>query len=200
MNVLSDDFLIRSFNISREIIATLRKYQQLVLSWNGKFNLISKNSIANFWLRHIIDSLQLLTYIKERDITLVDIGSGAGLPGIVLSIAGVKAVTLIEANAKKAAFLWQASKLSNNKVAVNNSRIENEQLSCDILTSRAFGDLSTIFEYTKNIQVKDKYLLLKSANYQQEFEMARRNWLFDYKIHPSITLNKSKIIEISNLR
>jgi 16S rRNA (guanine527-N7)-methyltransferase len=199
MDTLSDDYLITSFNISREIIETLRNYQKLVLTWNSKFNLISKNSIENFWVRHIIDSLQLLKFISDKDIILVDIGSGAGFPGIVLSIAGVKTVTLIESNAKKAAFLLQAARLSGNKVEVNNRRIENERLSCDILTTRAFGDLSAIFEYTKNIQVKDKYLLLKSGNYEQEFEIARKNWLFDYKIHKSITLNESKILEISNL-
>ncbi len=200
MNVLNDDYLAASFSISRETIEKLKNYQQLVLAWNNKFNLISKKSIENFWVRHIIDSLQLLKFIKNKNIILVDIGSGAGFPGIVLSIAGVKTVILIESDTKKSAFLLQAARLSENSIEVRNKRIEDEKLSCDILTARAFSDLNTIFKYTKNVDVKDKYLLLKSKNYQQEFDIARRNWLFDYKVHNSITLEESKVLEISNLK
>lgn len=200
MNVLNDDYLAASFSISRETIEKLKNYQQLVLAWNNKFNLISKKSIENFWVRHIIDSLQLLKFIKNKNIILVDIGSGAGFPGIVLSIAGVKTVILIESDTKKSAFLLQAARLSENNIEVRNKRIEDEKLSCDILTARAFSDLNTIFKYTKNVDVKDKYLLLKSKNYQQEFDIARSNWLFDYKVHNSITLEESKILEISNLK
>ncbi len=182
--------------VPREIIATLEKYQQLVLKWNDVINLVSKSTIQDFWVRHIVDSLQLLEFIPNRDIELIDVGSGAGLPGIVLSIAGVRNVTIIEADSRKCAFLLQAAALSSNKIVVINQRVEDVKLTCDILTSRAFANLNKIFSCTANIKVRDKYLLLKGENYQTELKEACDNWSFDYLEHESATAVKSKILEI----
>src|SRR5690606_9447814 len=125
---------------SRETLQRLKEYQALLLKWNKAINLISKSTEENCWERHILDSLQLLNYIQDKDIHLVDIGSGAGLPGIVLSIAGVRRVTIVESDQRKCSFLLQASKLSSNKIEIVNDRIENlKGLSCDILTARAFA-------------------------------------------------------------
>lgn len=186
-------------NIPRETIEALKKYQSLVLKWNKAINLVSCNTEIEFWTRHILDSLQLIKYIKNLNSHIVDIGSGAGLPGIVLSIAGVKNVTLIESDERKVAFLLQATKCSNNKINIINDRIENIVLECDILTSRAFASLEKIFAYTKNIVVKDKYLLLKGQGYQEEIDNVKKKWLFYHLTYDSMTSNNSKIIEISNL-
>jgi len=175
-------------DVSREVKKLLEQYQKLVLKWNHAINLISKNSSREFWLRHIVDSLQLLKYIDDKNISIIDVGSGAGLPGIVLSIAGVKEVTLIESDERKCMFLFQASKISPNKVKILNKRVEDVYLECDILTSRAFASLDKIFSYTKNIKVKNKYLLLKGENYLQEFKS-------ECKVHDSITSKKGKILE-----
>lgn len=196
---IADDDLIELFGVSREVITRLKKYQQLVFHWNNKFNLISASSTEKFWLRHIIDSLQLLKFIAGQNISLIDVGSGAGLPGVVLSIAGIKKVTLIESQTKKAAFLLQAAQLSDHKITIINQRAEAQILSCDILTARALGDLNTIFAQTKNIIVSTKYLLPKGHNYQLELTATAKNWRFDYIIHDSLTRTDSKILEISNL-
>lgn len=174
-------------NISRETIELLEQYQELVLKWNRTINLVSKESSKEFWLRHIVDSLQLLKYIDDQDISLIDVGSGAGLPGIVLSIAGIRDVTLIESDERKCTFLLQASKISPNKVTILNKRVEDVYLECDILTCRAFASLEKIFIYTKNIKIKDKYLLLKGENYLQELKI-------DCEVYDSITSQKGKIL------
>ncbi|MDD9335132.1 MAG: 16S rRNA (guanine(527)-N(7))-methyltransferase RsmG [Rickettsiaceae bacterium] len=186
-------------NISRETIDALEKYQSLTLKWNKTINLVSCNTEHEFWVRHILDSLQLMKYINDHNIHLVDVGSGGGFPGIVLSIAGIKNVTLVESDVRKSIFLLQASKISTNKVNVVNQRIENVKLDCDILTSRACAQLEKIFVYIQHINVRNKYLLFKGEQYQKEIEIAKKRWSFCHSMYDSETSDNSKILEISNI-
>lgn len=186
-------------NVPREILDALEKYQSLTLKWNKTINLVSCNTEREFWVRHILDSLQLMKYINNQNIHLIDVGSGGGFPGIVLSIAGIKNVTLVESNVRKSIFLLQASKISTNKVNVVNQRIENVKLDCDILTSRACAQLEKIFVYTQHINVRNKYLLFKGKQYQKEIEIAKKRWSFCHSVYDSETSNNSKILEISNI-
>lgn len=186
-------------NVPREILDALEKYQSLTLKWNKTINLVSCNTEHEFWVRHILDSLQLMKYINNQNIHLIDVGSGGGFPGIVLSIAGIKNVTLVESNVRKSIFLLQASKISTNKVNVVNQRIENVKLDCDILTSRACAQLEKIFVYTQHINVRNKYLLFKGKQYQKEIEIAKKRWSFCHSVYDSETSNNSKILEISNI-
>ncbi|AAU03561.1 16S rRNA (guanine(527)-N(7))-methyltransferase RsmG [Rickettsia typhi] len=185
--------------VPSEIIQKLDILQNLIKKWNKSINLISDNTIPNFWQRHILDSLQLMQYISNKEIHLVDIGSGAGFPGIVLSIAGVAKVSLIEADLRKCIFLEKASKISNNSIQIINQRIEKIEIDCNILTCRAFSNLNTIFNCTQNISVREKFLLLKGKNYLTEIVKAKEKWLFDYLIHQSITCRSGKILEVNNL-
>ena len=166
---------------------------------SNKINLISSNTIQDVMNRHILDSLQLLSYI-DRSSKIIDLGSGAGFPAIVLSIAGVQDITLIESDSRKAAFLLQAAKLSSYRPRIIHDRIENiEGLNCDIITSRAFADLGSILEYSSKIKVKSKYLLHKGAGYKNEISNARKHWLFNDTVHDSITFETGKILEITDL-
>lgn len=186
-------------NVPREILDALKKYQSLTLKWNKTINLVSCNTEREFWVRHILDSLQLMKYINNQNIHLIDVGSGGGFPGIVLSIAGIKNVTLVESDVRKSLFLLQASKISTNKVNVVNQRIENVKLDCDILTSRACAQLEKIFVYTQHINVRNKYLLFKGEQYQKEIEIAKKRWSFCHSMYDSETSDNSKILEISNI-
>ncbi|WP_341751414.1 MULTISPECIES: 16S rRNA (guanine(527)-N(7))-methyltransferase RsmG [unclassified Candidatus Tisiphia] len=186
-------------NVPREILDALKKYQSLTLKWNKTINLVSCNTEREFWVRHILDSLQLMKYINNQNIHLIDVGSGGGFPGIVLSIAGIKNVTLVESDVRKSIFLLQASKISTNKVNVVNQRIENVKLDCDILTSRACAQLEKIFVYTQHINVRNKYLLFKGEQYQKEIEIAKKRWSFCHSMYDSETSDNSKILEISNI-
>lgn len=186
-------------NVSREIVKALEQFQLLALKWNKSINLVSSSTVEEFWTRHICDSLQLMQYIENKDIRLIDVGSGAGFPGLVLSIAGIKNVILIEADIRKAAFLYQASKISNNKVQIINQRIEEIKLNCDIFTCRAVAPLQKILSYGKNITVNNKYLLLKGAEAQKEINDARKEWSFCCVVHDSITSKSGKILEISEV-
>ena len=190
---------VESF-VSREVFEKLNAYVELLLKWNGTINLVSPATTHEIAQRHILDSLQLLKFIKDKSHSVVDLGSGAGFPGVVLSIAGIQRVTLIESDARKSAFLFQAAQLSSNRIEILNDRIENaKNLQCDILTSRAFSDLDSIFHHSQNIVVKEKYLLHKGQTYQEEILEARKHWLFNIKVHDSITSAEGKILEITDL-
>ena len=99
--------MVDNLNVSREVNHALLNYQNLLLKWNKAINLISRNSEKDIWERHILDSLQLLKYIDFSDI-IIDIGSGGGFPGIVLSICGVKNTVVIESDKKKSVFLQES--------------------------------------------------------------------------------------------
>jgi len=193
--------MLNSEFVSRENQDKLQQYIDLLIKWNKTINLVSSNSIKDIEQRHILDSIQLLNYIAKKDISVLDLGSGAGLPGIVLSICGIKKVVLVESDERKAAFLLQASKISSESIEIKNSRVETlSAVSCDIVISRAFADLSSIFDYCRHIGVKEKFLLLKGRAYKEEIVQARKHWLFKVNIHDSITSIDGKILEITNVK
>lgn len=111
-------------NVSRETEARLRQYQALLLKWQEKINLISPGTMKDSWARHFQDSLQILPLVPDGPARLYDLGSGAGFPGLVLAIARPDlAVTLIESDAKKCAFLQAVSRETGVKVTIDNCRI-----------------------------------------------------------------------------
>lgn len=185
--------------VSREIFAKIIEFKELLLKWNKAINLISAKTSNDVMNRHILDSVQLLPFI-EKESSVIDLGSGAGFPAIILSIAGINNITLIESDSRKAAFLIQAAKISSNKIKIINDRIENiENLQCDIITSRAFAELDYIFEYSSRIKVKSKFLLHKGAGYKNEIAKAEKHWLFNRTVHDSITSETGRILEITDL-
>jgi 16S rRNA (guanine527-N7)-methyltransferase len=200
-NILFQKYMMQEdLDISR---GTLKEYEMLLKKWNEKINLVSKSTLDDFEQRHLMDSLQITQYIDSKHDKIIDLGSGAGLPGMVLAIMGYEDITLIESDARKAAFLIQASRLITNskRPKILNQRIEQiTDISCDIVTSRAFAELNKIFDYTRNFVVKAKYLLHKGENYQQEIDAASKCWLFSVKIHDSLTLPKAKILEITDVK
>lgn len=179
---------------------SLIKYQELLLKWNKKINLISKTTELDIWQRHIIDSWQLIKYIESTD-HVIDIGSGAGFPGIVLSICGIESVTLIESDSRKVVFLRQAAKLSLNNIDIIEKRIDEDfSKECDVLTCRGFSDVKNILQLTSGLAIKRKILLLKGERFDEEITEAKKDWLFNVKLHDSLTSEKGKILEITDAR
>lgn len=161
------------YGVSRE---TFLGYVELLEKWNKKINLVAKEE--DIWRRHILDSAQLFEFIDPKD-KIIDVGSGAGFPGVILSLMGAKDVTLIESDVRKSAFLLQAAKLSPNKITVVNERIEKLELECDILTCRAFASIDNILNLCQTIKVGKKLLLLKGQKAMIEIEEAKANWQFE---------------------
>lgn len=180
----------------------LNEYVELLLEWNKSINLISRTTEEDIWNRHILDSAQLVEFLDADEI-IYDIGSGAGLPGIILSICGIKEIYLIESKAKKCKFLAEAAKISGNKIIVINDRIENVKPTIRSqpirIVSRALASVDKLLSFNGNLKPKDGFLLLKGENFEKELEEARQNWHFDVRLISSKTNKKSQILEIKNV-
>jgi len=198
---------IEKIDVSRETYTDLETFQNMVLEWNNKFNLISKSSAEDIWNRHILDSLQLLKFINDKAEKLYDFGSGAGFPGMVLAIAikdifpNLK-VSLMESIRKKTIFLNEVKTRLNLDVDIYNERVENLKLpKADIITSRAMASLEKLLNYAYPFCKKETELLfLKGKTWEDEIKTALIKWKFDYEAFESITDKDGKILFIKNIR
>lgn len=199
--------VIKKYNVSRETIKKLESYQALVKEWNSKFNLISKSTENIIWERHIVDSLQLIKFITSKDKVLLDLGSGAGFPGVVLAIACQELypdlkINLVESIGKKTTFLQEVNKILNLNMEIYKERIENLKIGkVDIITSRALASLPKLLEYAKPFCSNNTRLIfLKGEKWVQEQEEARKKWIYKCEVYDSDTSEDGKILRISDLR
>lgn len=199
--------ILEVYNVSRETINELKKYEALVVEWNNKFNLISKSSVQYIWERHILDSLQLCQFIKNTDKIMYDFGSGAGFPAIVLSIVGKQLfpklkIFLVESITKKALFLNTVKNELNLNIEVINDRIENIKAeNIDLISSRAMASLDRLIDYSKPFCNKNTRLIFpKGSKYKEEIDLSLKKWKFDFDIIQSKTDETGKILYIRNIR
>ena len=180
---------------------SLSKYVEAILQENQNFNFIGKSTISDIWQRHILDSAQLFSLIENKNQIFADFGSGCGLPGLVLSILGVKEMHLIEKSFRKAEFLKKYRCFSQEKVLVHQSFLENITVNnFDVIVSRAFAPLPKLLSYVAKFLNPNGYcLFLKGKNLLNEISLAQQQFIFDYKLSPSITSPESKIIKINNI-
>ena len=187
-------------------ILVFEKYIETLKKWQKHINLISNTTINDIYNRHIIDGINLFNYIKnnfpENNITL-DIGSGAGFPGLVLGIMGLQNITLVESDARKCAFLNTIKTEYNlDKIKIENSRIEDIQpyLKVDIITSRAFKSIKETFDLTENLIHKDiNYILIKGKTLQSEIDEAFKKYSFDFSFFKNNSSTDGYIIHIKNI-
>lgn len=173
---------------SAEQTKALDAYAKLLTEWNQKVNLVSPNTVPGLWERHIEDSAQLAFYLPEKDTVIADIGSGAGLPGIVLSALGYTQMHLVESDQKKAIFLQEAARVCEVKPTIHNERVERLSFKADIIVARAFAGLADLLKLTRNIaKAETKFVLLKGENVADELSEAQRNYTFTHSLHPSRT-------------
>lgn len=183
----------------------LKEYVELLLNWNKRMNLIGKSTEPDIWNRHILDSAQLMNLLEKNDInysSCVDIGTGAGLPGIVLSTLGVKNMVLIEKSSLKCNFLKEAKKISENNVEIINDTIENVgNRKFDIIFSRALADLSKLLGYSVKLLKPDgKCIFLKGKKLEEELFVAKKLYDFEYVMKRSLTSEEGTIITIMDVR
>jgi 16S rRNA methyltransferase gidB len=199
--------ILQIYNVSRETKEKIEAYKTLVLEWNCKFNLISKSSVEHIWERHILDSVQLYKYIRPTDKILLDLGSGAGFPGMVLAIMAKQlnpelSINLVESIGKKTLFLNAVKDELKLNVNILHDRIENIKMkNVDIITSRALAALSKLLDYSKPFCKTETNLIFpKGEHWADEIETAQKQWYFKYKTENSATDKFGKILCISELR
>ena len=188
-------FCDNNFNDGQLILKKLSEYKEILLKENQNMNLIGKSTLTDLDERHLLDCIQIVKYLPQHEKSVMDIGTGAGLPGIILSIIGFKNLHLVEKSPKKSNFLENCKlRLGLNYVVHNKSISEISNLNIDCITARAFASIEKIISMTKKIINKQtKFILLKGRSYLTELETINTQKYF-WETHPSITSSESKII------
>jgi 16S rRNA (guanine527-N7)-methyltransferase len=203
---LDVEFFIKKFNVSRETIEKLNKYKDFLLSSNKSLNLIGKTTENQIFTRHFADSAQIYDLIEDKS-EIVDLGSGAGFPGVILKIlmdnnkiAGN--ITLIDKSPKKCKFLQDLSDKLGLTLKIVNLKIENFKFNkISTIVSRAFKKtVDTIDILFKNNDKIRSIILMKGKTYQHELEEAKKKYTFDVEKFRSITSDESYILKISNIK
>lgn len=187
-----------SANVPRETLEKLKRYEALLKHWQKTINLVSPTTLADAWVRHFEDSLQLLPYMNEGDKKVIDMGSGAGFPALVLATARPEThFTLIESDARKCAFLTNVvAELGLTNAKIINKRIDQVELAADCLTARALAPLTDLLTWGQHFNAHHA-LFPKGRNWVQEVEIAQKNHTCStWNIHPSTTEHDARIIEI----
>jgi 16S rRNA (guanine527-N7)-methyltransferase len=206
----SPEAFATAFSISRETVDRLKTYEALLRQWQKTINLIAPGTLDEIWHRHFADSAQLLRLAPSEAKSWLDLGSGAGFPGLVVAIMlqerGGPAVTLIESDGRKAAFLREVARQTGAVVDIFHGRIESQSTHAkvrkvDVISARALAALDRLLELAAPYAGKDtKFLFLKGKEAEREIEEAGRTWVFDCTRVPSITDEEGRVLVIENLR
>jgi 16S rRNA (guanine527-N7)-methyltransferase len=189
------------FRVSRETSTRLEEYLALLLEWNSHINLVGHSTTQSALSRHITDSAQLLRFLPEKSVTIADLGSGAGLPGMIIAILSSHQVHLIESDKRKVAFLREASRLTGASVTIHNKRIEDiPNLKADVVTARALAPLHLLLELAEPFLHSNSFCLFpKGENYITELEDIK-GWTYERVLHPSQAHPGSVVLQISHLQ
>ncbi|WP_298968826.1 16S rRNA (guanine(527)-N(7))-methyltransferase RsmG [uncultured Roseobacter sp.] len=192
-------------NVSRETLNRLELFHGLLKKWNTKINLVSKSSISDAWERHINDSLQVYHHAGD-EIVWSDIGSGGGLPGLVVAILAKefhpdRHVTMVESDIRKSTFLRTVIRELDLKASVLVSRIEQTTpMSAEILSARALADLDQLLRYAEiHLTPSGRAFFFKGETWEKEVETARKSWSFDLVAHKSKTNPNAAILEVKDI-
>ncbi|MCC5981997.1 MAG: 16S rRNA (guanine(527)-N(7))-methyltransferase RsmG [Oceanicaulis sp.] len=194
--------------VSRETLDRFETWRRLLIEWSKHTNLVSRSTLDDFWFRHAYDSWQLLRLAPEGARYWVDIGAGAGFPGLALAITlaetapGEVRVTLIESIGKKAAFLRAVIEETGIRADVITARAEEVSAlpSCDVVTARAVAPLAKLLTWMQPYVEKGAIALIpKGARHEEELTDARKSWTFEASLHASLTSDEAAIIRIERL-
>ena len=194
--------------VSRETYDRLCLFQKILIKWQKSINLISKNTIENTWERHFLDSAQLYKFVRDIEGNIIDFGSGAGFPGMVLAIMGKKNIHLVESDYKKCVFLKEIAMLTETDITIHNCRIEELNfINVDLVTCRALASLKNLIHYVevfinKSLGVRQQYpklLFLKGKSYFSEIIELSKIKKISFEEYPSITNKDGRILYISKV-
>ncbi len=198
---LTADGFARLTHVSRETMARLEAYVGLLIAWNARINLVGRNTIGEVWLRHIHDSSQLFSTLPPRSRRLIDLGSGAGLPGLILAIIGVPDVHLVETDRKKAIFLAEAMRVTATRATLHVQRVETMKAEpFDVVTARALAPLPELLSLAEPFIGPDTVCLFhKGQGAEAELTEAAKGWNMAAERLPSVTDNSGTILKLERV-
>jgi len=163
---------------SAETADRLAAYLALLEKWQRRINLVGSGSMEDPWRRHILDSAQLLPLVPAASPSVVDLGTGAGFPGVVVAIMGDARVHLVESNARKCEFLSEVLRITETKATIHHKRIEEVvPLAVDVVTARGCANLLTLLDYAKPLLAPTGIcLFLKGKSVEAELTESQKKW------------------------
>lgn len=192
------EWLTREMNVPRETLDRLDAFVALLAAENERQNLVSRPSLGDVWSRHIVDSAQLLKWVPSPTARWIDLGSGAGFPGLIVSALHAGRVVLVEERKLRVDFLRRAAALlgveeKTEIIACKADRIARRAF--DVVSARAFAPLPRLFEAGSRFSTdKTRWILPKGRNARSELEAAESSWQGDFRIEPSVTDPEAGII------
>lgn len=187
--------------VSRETVGRLTDYLELLQQWQKAINLVGASTLADPWRRHILDSAQLFRHLPSDCGTLADLGSGAGLPGLVLAAMGVAEVHLVESDRRKAQFLREASRrMGLAHVTVHPVRIETLSLSVDVVTARALAPLVDLLPLARPLlKPGGRLVLLKGRGVDAELTALGEAGTMRVELHPSLADPEGRVLVLEEV-
>lgn len=203
---MNKSLLLEAGGVSRETEERLQVYANLLIKWNPKINLVSGSTIDQLWERHFQDSAQILALAPEVATSWIDLGTGGGFPGLVVSILATEKrpalnVTCIESDQRKAAFLRTVVRETGIAVTIVCERIENANIAkADVLSARALAPLDKLLAYAeRHLKQGGTALFPKGAGYRQELDNALECWRFQVDTVPSLTHPDAVILKLGDI-
>jgi len=192
--------------VSSEIANMYEVWFSLLKRWNTKINLVSPRTLDSFWSRHALDSHQIFSALPKQVKTIIDLGAGAGFPGLALAIMMREIpdtqITLVESNGKKCNFLRTV--IRELKLPANAKQARAEEIEAtpfDVVTARAFAPLPRLFSYAQPFWREGTVgVFPKGESWESEIKIAEVEWQFEYTTRPSLTDDRSRILMIKGLR
>ena len=195
------------FDVSRETLARLDRFELLLRRWTRTTNLVSRSAVTELWHRHIIDSAQIYELAGDRAGHWVDIGSGGGFPGIVVAALALekhpdRRFSLVESNLRKAMFLRTIARELDLPVQVFADRIEDlDSLNADIISARAVAPLKLLLKYSEpHLNPSGRVLFHKGAAFRRELSEALESWTFQSDEYTSITDGAAVVLSLGDIR
>jgi len=187
--------------VSDEILNNLRKYKNTLTQWQKKINLVSQKSLDGLWRRHMLDSAQLFSYLKNIEKPIIDLGSGAGFPGLVLAIMGLKDIHLVESDNRKCIFLQEVSAQTNAHVTIHNIKIEKmAAINAGAVIARALAPLESLLGYATPLLADDGFcVFLKGQKVEEELTLCQKNWMMQIQRNDSLSDPTGVILKIDNV-
>ena len=187
--------------LTDEVLFRLEAFVELLRKWRYKTNLVSDAGMADVWRRHILDSAQLHPLVPDNSRTVVDLGSGAGFPGMILAVIGGYHVHLIESDTRKSSFLREANRITAAGATIHNTRIEQiPPFPADVVTARALAPLCQLLSFALPFLTRDSIcLFLKGGKADGELTKSRKNWRMQVSRTQSLSNPSGEILLLKDI-
>jgi 16S rRNA (guanine527-N7)-methyltransferase len=198
---LTPEIFVAETGVSRETLAKLQQLVDLLLKWQRAINLVAANTLEDVWRRHILDSAQLYPLLPPATRSVLDIGSGAGFPGLVLAAMGVPGVHSVESDQRKCAFQREAARVAGLSVTIHAQRVETlPKMQVTAIISRACADLPQLLEYAFPFMAPSSQChFLKGQQVERELTEAGKGWKMQTERFPSRTDPTGTVLRLSHV-